>query len=57
MSSIMSDADKKRKKRSVTLWVAIGAIVLILLLLYWLFVAVDVFRDTDVNAIAPMIAW
>lgn len=57
MSSIMSDADKKRKKSSVTLWVAIGAIVLILLLLYWLFVAVDVFRDTDVNAIAPMIAW
>lgn len=57
MSSIMSDADKKRKKRSVTLWVAIGAIVLILLLLYWLFVAVDVFRDADVNAIAPMIAW
>lgn len=54
----MSDADKKRKKNSVTLWVAIGAIVLILLLLYWLFVAVDVlgvFGGTDVNAIAPMI--
>ena len=51
----MSDADKKRKKNSVTLWVAIGAIVLILLILYWLFMALDVFGDNDLGAIAPMI--
>lgn len=51
----MSDADKKRKKNSVTLWVAIVAIVLILLLLYWLFVAVDLFGDNDLGAIAPMV--
>lgn len=51
----MSDGDKKKKKNAVTLWVAIGAIILILLLLYWLFIAVDIFGDTDVNAIAPIL--
>lgn len=51
----MSDADKKRKKNSTTLWITIGAIVLMVVLLYWLFVAIDIFGDTDVNAIAPML--
>lgn len=50
----MSDADKKKKKSPVNIWVAIGAIVLILLILYWLFVALDIFGDNDVNAIAPI---
>lgn len=44
----MSDYDKKNKKRT-SLWVAIGAIVLIILLLVWLTVA-DFFGDTDVAA-------
>ncbi len=50
----MSDADKKNKNRT-SLWVAIGAIVLIILLFVWLTYA-DLFGDTDVAAfIAPFI--
>lgn len=48
----MSDSDKKNKKTS--LWVAIGAIILIILLLLWLTFA-DFFGDTDVAAmITPL---
>lgn len=43
----MSDADKKERK--TTLWVAIGAVVLIILLLVWLTMA-DLWGDTDVAA-------
>lgn len=44
----MSDQDRKKKNRT-SLWVAIGAIVLIILLLVWLTVA-DFAGDTDVAA-------
>lgn len=48
----MSDSDKKNKKTS--LWVAIGAIILIILLLLWLTFA-DFAGDTDVAAmITPL---
>lgn len=46
----MSDSDKRNKKTS--LWVVIGAIVLIVLLLVWLTFA-DFFGDTDVAAFIP----
>lgn len=39
----------KHKKKSSTLWVAIGAIFLIILLIIWLTVA-DLTGDTDVAA-------
>ncbi|MBO5457263.1 MAG: hypothetical protein J6A20_12230 [Muribaculaceae bacterium] len=43
-----------REKKSTTLWVAIGAVILIILLLVWLTVA-DFFGDTDVAAmVAPL---
>lgn len=45
----MSDYDKKHSNRT-SLWVAIGAIVLIILLLVWLTTA-DLWGNTDVNAI------
>ena len=45
----------KESKKNTNLWVAIGAIVLIILLLVWLPFA-DFFGDTDVAAfIAPML--
>lgn len=44
-----------KEKKSTTLWVAIGAVILIILLLVWLTVA-DFFGDTDVAAmVAPLI--
>ncbi|MBD5201863.1 MAG: hypothetical protein HDR83_09425 [Bacteroides sp.] len=46
---------KKESKKTTSLWVAIGAIILIILLLVWLTFA-DFFGDTDVAAfIAPML--
>ncbi|MDE6859900.1 MAG: hypothetical protein K2J65_05765 [Duncaniella sp.] len=39
------------RKKNTGLWVAIGAVILIILLLVWLTVA-DFFGDTDVAAIA-----
>lgn len=45
---IMTDYDKKHKNRT-SMWIAIGAIVLIILLLVWLTFA-DFFDDTDVAA-------
>lgn len=45
----------KESKKNTNLWVAIGAIILIILLLVWLTFA-DFFGDTDVAAfIAPML--
>ncbi|MGM9871766.1 MAG: hypothetical protein ACI31E_08265 [Muribaculaceae bacterium] len=44
----MTDYDKKHKNRT-SMWIAIGAIVLIILLLVWLTFA-DFFGDTDVAA-------
>ena len=44
-----------REKKSTTLWVAIGAVILIILLLVWLTFA-DFFGDTDVAAfVAPLL--
>ncbi|MCM1137646.1 MAG: hypothetical protein NC221_02750 [Duncaniella sp.] len=44
-----------KEKKSTTLWIAIGAVILIILLLVWLTVA-DFFGDTDVAAmVAPLI--
>lgn len=44
-----------KEKKSTTLWVAIGAVILIILLLIWLTVA-DFFGDTDVAAmVAPLL--
>lgn len=37
------------------LWLSIGAIVLIVLLIVWLTIA-DLWGDTDVSAILPMVA-
>ncbi len=52
---IMSDYDKKHRNRT-SLWIAIGAIVLIVLLLIWLTTA-DLWGDTDVAAflMSPML--
>ncbi|MBD5331666.1 MAG: hypothetical protein K2M85_01480 [Paramuribaculum sp.] len=44
----MNDYRKKRKS-STSLWVAIGAIILIVLLIVWLTMA-DFWHDTDVAA-------
>ncbi len=51
----MSDYDKKHRNRT-SLWIAIGAIVLIVLLLIWLTTA-DLWGDTDVAAflMSPML--
>lgn len=44
-----------KRKRNTSLWVAIGAVILIILLLVWLTIA-DFFGDTDVAAmVAPLI--
>ncbi len=40
------------KKKNTSLWVAIGAVILIILLLVWLTIA-DFFGDTDVAAMVP----
>ncbi len=42
------------KKSSVSLWLVIGVIVLIILLFLWLTVA-DFFGDTDVAAMIPLL--
>lgn len=39
----------KKEKKNTSLWIAIGAIILIILLLVWLTMA-DFFGDTDVAA-------
>lgn len=46
---IFATMSERKRKSNTTLWVAIGAIVLIILLLVWLTVA-DFFGDTDVSA-------
>lgn len=52
--TIMSDSDSKRKNRT-SVWVAIGAVFLIILLIIWLTFA-DLTGDTDVAAfLAPYI--
>lgn len=51
----MQDKQARRKNRYVNTWVAIGAIVLIILLIIWLTMA-DFFGDTDVAAtILPLV--
>lgn len=46
---------RRKRTKSTSLWIAIGAIVLIVLLLVWLTMA-DLWGDTDVAAfIAPLI--
>ncbi len=51
----MSSDSKRRNRTSSSVWVAIGAIALIILLIIWLTVA-DFSGDTDVTAaIAPII--
>lgn len=48
-------SDRRKGVRGTSLWVAIGAVVLIILLIIWLTMA-DLFGDTDVAAfIAPML--
>lgn len=46
--TIMTD-HRKKQKNSTSLWVAIGAIILIILLIVWLTMA-DFWHDTDVAA-------
>lgn len=46
----MSKQDKRLRKQN--LWVAIGAVVLIILLIVWLTMA-DLWGDTDVAAFIP----
>ncbi len=45
----MNDKQARRKNRYVSTWVAIGAIILIILLIIWLTMA-DLWGDTDVAA-------
>lgn len=45
----MTHHDETKRKNKTNLWVAIGAIVLIILLLVWLTIA-DFWGDTDVAA-------
>jgi uncharacterized membrane protein YvbJ len=47
---------RNNKQRRTQLWVSIGAVVLIILLILWLTIA-DLWGDTDVQAIMPMIAF
>lgn len=53
--SVMNDR-KNNKQRRTQLWVSIGAVVLIILLILWLTIA-DLWGDTDVQAIMPVIAF
>ncbi len=46
---VMEKREVRRKNKYINTWVAIGAIVLIILLIVWLTVA-DFFGDTDVAA-------
>ncbi len=50
----MSTMDKKNRTNKTTLWVAIGALVLIILLIAWQGVALFS-GDTDVQAITSML--
>ncbi|MBD5355369.1 MAG: hypothetical protein HDR85_10800 [Bacteroides sp.] len=43
---------ERKTKSGTTLWVAIGAVVLIILLILWLTIA-DLLGDTDVAAFIP----
>ncbi len=47
----MENKQLRRKNKYINTWVAIGAIVLIILLIIWLTMA-DLFGDTDVAAAA-----
>ncbi|MEE0978939.1 MAG: hypothetical protein UH625_05990 [Muribaculaceae bacterium] len=47
--NIAKEERRSRLKKSYSLWAAIGAVVLIVLLIIWLTVA-DMFGDTDVAA-------
>ncbi len=47
--------EKKNRKNKTTLWVTIGALVLIILLIAWQGIALFA-GDTDVNAILPMLS-
>jgi len=46
---VMEKREVRRKNKYINTWVAIGAIVLIILLIIWLTMA-DFFGDTDVAA-------
>lgn len=50
-----NDGDHRRRRKT-QLWISIGAVVLIVLLILWLTIA-DLWGDTDVNAIFPMIGF
>lgn len=44
---------EKRRYNKTQLWVSIGAVVLIILLIVWLTIA-DLWGDTDVSAVLPL---
>ena len=48
-----NDGDHRRHRKQ-QLWISIGAVVLIVLLILWLTIA-DLWGDTDVDAILPLI--
>ncbi|MEF2643708.1 MAG: hypothetical protein U0M50_06545 [Paramuribaculum sp.] len=48
-----NDGDHRRHRKT-QLWISIGAVVLIVLLILWLTIA-DLWGDTDVDAILPLI--
>ena len=55
MNSRRYDNDGDHRRHSKTqLWISIGAVVLIVLLILWLTIA-DLWGDTDVDAILPLI--
>lgn len=49
----MNDKHSHRQRRT-QLWISIGAVVLIILLILWLTQA-DLWGDTDVNAVMPLL--
>lgn len=48
------DKKVKNSKRNSQLWLAIGAVILIILLIVWLSEA-DLWGDTDVNAVMSLL--
>lgn len=46
-------AERRSRKNKVSTWVAIGAVVLIILLIFWIVVFGGFFGDTDVAAFIP----
>ncbi|MBO4955662.1 MAG: hypothetical protein J6C77_04590 [Muribaculaceae bacterium] len=50
----MEDRNRQRRRRNTQMWLAIGAIVLVILLIVWLTEA-DLWGDTDVNAITSLL--